>query len=133
MARGYANDSNSHNVSGSLNPTPPPAPSAWVNPPRVTSVINANLPVGFQTRYVSFANYQTTGTPTPWPAREGTLPTPTSYFVPWNPTQSSANFGRILVADSESAHDYFGTQAVIHNGDLVNGVAAWSNLQYEYR
>ena len=173
MSGSYANDSNSHNVSGFLNPTPepgrpqrtmiiapltggatqvlvhgananviapPPSPAAWTIPPLTTRVINSNLPVGFQTRWISFRDDPATGTPTPWNSTNAALfwTSQVTYPLPW--TTQVVVFARLIVpGDNEPSGSptnptaYFGTQAVIHAGQPDTHPYQWSNLQYEYR
>ncbi len=171
MAGNYANDSNSHNVSGFMNPTlepgrptrfmlfpvlqisapevtingvfavqaPPPVapPPAWTQPPRTTSVVNPLLPVGFQTRWISFTNASTStvppmGTAMPW-ATGSVGPALVSGTIPWNLPQFWS-FSQFFVSDAEVSTGYFGAQAVIHAaGQAMINPALWSNLQYEYR
>ena len=173
MAGNYANDSNSHNLSGFMNPTVeagranrvmlfplgvgganlvringvyavqapfPPAPApppAWQQPPRTNRVINPLLPLGFQTRYISFSNSSTSSSPPmgvamPWDSAAGG-PTVVNYFVPWNTPQGSIGFRKFIVPDGEISTGYFGAQAVIHAGDPIGSPTLWSNLQFEYR
>jgi hypothetical protein len=121
------------------------APIAWYRPPATLYrpvVDAANLPVHYQTRYISFNNSAPPGItlPTPW-SRTLALPDLVSGFSPPTVPQGQQPFMYFVAFffdDDECSpgpcrHWYFNSEAVVRADGTSSVDLLWSNLQAEYR
>jgi hypothetical protein len=119
-------------------PAPPPAPTAWYQPPATLAspVTDPSLPVGYRKKYIAFNNGS--NVPTPWAFTVASGNQVSGYQPIGSAAGTVGTFIRLTVVDDECsptpcAHHYFNMQALVRSDPGSTIDLLWSNLQAEYR